>query len=604
MTVLGEAFIEVRSDLKPFIRDLDKEVKAAAERMEKTLQASISNGISGGAGGRDGERLGEELGDGVGRGMKRQLGDKGKPPWVQIAAALGSALDDGLSALPVEVKAGIVTGIVAALPFLSAAIAGATTAALGAGLAGLGTLLAFQYTQVEEAGLKLTDKLREELVGAAQPFVNVLRSSFQFLENRIEGLRPRLDRIFATASTFVGPLIEGLADAFDFITESFDNIGDDMKPFVKELANGFAIIGIAIGDSLEILASTGEEGVEGLRDLFFAAGQLIGGFARLVQILTEVYGVVRDISLAVPYLVGPLAFFFQASDEAATGVDEYGNATEGLTEKILGTVSATDRETKSLKEAAAAMDKARDSAFGLIDATLDYEESIDDLSDTLKENGRTFTAETEKGRENIRALGDAIKAAQADSEKRYAEGKLSAEEANALYRQEVDEILRIAKAHGISEEAIRGVYDEAIKLVNLPQPDTGWLNQIASGANLTAAALERALKAAQRLNSGAGGVGGGPGPGGHLEFGDGAIVHAPVEATVGDGGSEVIIPLTKPARAAQLMQMSGLDRMLQPANSMVQVFIGNEQLDPHVIRIVESNNTALGNSLAFGARGL
>ena len=52
------------------------------------------------------------------------------------------------------------------------------------------------------------------------------------------------------------------------------------------------------------------------------------------------------------------------------------------------------------------------------------------------------------------------------------------------------------------------------------------------------------------------------------------------------------------------MQMSGLDKMLGPSNSTVNVFIGNEQLDPHVIRIVESNNTALGNSLAFGARGL
>lgn len=603
MTILGEAFIEVRSDLSPFIKNLDKEVKAAAERMEKTLKDSLGKGISGGVGDKDGEQLGEKLGDGVGRGMGRKLGDKKKPPYISITAALASALDDGLSALPAEVKAGIVGGILLALPFLSAAIAGATAGALGAGLAGLGTLLAFQYTEVEEAGLKLADGLRTQLVNSAQPFVNVLISAFQFIENRVAQMGPRLDRILSASSGFVGPLVEGLVNAFDFITESFDNVADDLKPFVQELSAGFALMGAAIGDALEILVDTGEEGEEGLRDLFLAVYLLTIGFARLVAILTEVYGFVRDISDAVPLLVGPLSIFFEASDNAAEGADTYGDATQGLTEKIIGAVSATDRETKSLKEAATAMDKARDAAFGLIDATLDYEQSIDDLSETLKENGRTFTQESEKGRENIRAVGDAIKAAQRAAEERLASGKMTAEEARVLYDQEVAEILRIAKAHGISEQAIRQVYDEAIKLVALPPPDTGWLNQISSAADLTAAALQRALREAQRLRSG-GGTGGGKGPGGFLEFADGGMVAGPTPAIVGEAGPEVIIPLTRPARAAELMRMSGLDKMLAPATPTVNVFVGNEQLDARTYRIVTDNNNALSTSLAFGARGL
>lgn len=602
MTVLGEAFIEVRTDLKPFIRDLDREVKRAADHMEKQLKTSLSSGLAGGDG--DSERLGEQLGDGVGRGMKRKLGDKKKPPYITITAALASALDDGISALPAEVKAGIVVGILSALPFLSAALAGATSAALGAGLAGVGTLLAFQYAEVEEAGRDLAATLRAQFVGAAQPFVGVLIGAFTLVERRVEELRPRLDRIFANAATLVGPLTEGLLDAFDFITESLDNVSDDLKPFVKELASGFAIIGVAIGDALELLVETGEEGQEGLRDLLSAVAALIIGSAKLLAVLTEVYGFFRDIALEVPVVGGLFAIFFAEADRAAEGADSYGNETDILTNKILGAISATDKETKAIKEAAAAMDKARDAAFGLVDATLDYEESVDNLSDTLKENGKTFTQETEKGRENIRAVGDAIKAAQKDAETRYAQGKMSAEEAQSLYRQEVDEILRIAAAHGVSEQAIRAVYDEALKLVNLPQPDIGWLNQISSGATLTAEALERALRAAQRLNSGGGGVGGGKGPGGFTEFGDGGIVHAPTEAIIGDGGSEVVIPLTKPSRAAALMRQSGLANMLSAASTLVQVFVGNEELDARTVRIVEANNQSLGNSLAFGARGL
>lgn len=601
MTVLGEAFIEVRSDLKPFIQNLDKEVKRAADNMERQLKDSLNKGLTGGVGSKDGEHLGEDLGDGVGRGMKRSLGDKRKEPWISIIGAFGAALDDGISALPTEVKAGIVGGILLALPFLSAGIAGATSAALGLGLAGIGTLLAFQFVEVEQAGKDMADTLRVQLVESAQPFVSVLIGSFRFIERSIEELRPRLDRIFKTSSTFVGPLVEGLVDAFDFITESFDRVAGKLEPFVDELASGFAIVGAAIGDALEILVDTGEEGVEGLRDLFTAVAVLILGFAQLLAFLTEVYGVIRDISDAVPILVGPLSIFFAASDQAAQGAEDYGNTTAGLTEKIIGTISATDKETKALKEAAQAMDRARDAAFGLIDATLDYEQSIDDLSETLKENGRAFTQETEKGRENIRAVGDAIKAAQRAAEERMASGELTAAQARVLYEQEVAEILRIAKAHKISEAAVRAVYDQAIKLVALPPPDTGWLSQIAKGADLTTAALQRAVNEARKLNSG---TGGGKGHGGFTEFGDGGIVYSPTQATIGEAGAEVVIPLTKPSRAAQLMQQSGLAGMLSAAATMVQVFIGNEELDSRVVRVVEANNQALGSSLAFGARGL
>lgn len=602
MTVLGEAFIEVRADLRPFIRDLDREVRRAADSMERQLRDSLQAGLSGGD--RDSEQLGEQLGDGVGRGMRRRLGDPRRPPWVNITAALASALDDGISALPAEVKAGIVIGIIAALPFLSAAIAGATSAALGAGLAGIGTVLAFQYTEVEEAGRNLADTLRAQLVGAAEPFVNVLLRAFNEIELRVQDLRPRLDRIFAVSATFVEPLVQGLLDAFDFIIESFDNVSDKLEPFVEELATGFGVLGDAIGNALEILVNTGEEGEEGLRDLFNATAALILGAAQLLAILTEVYGFFRDLAIIAPPIGGLFSHIFGAFEQGRLGVRDYGHTNEQLTEQINGTISATDKQAKAIKEAAAAMDKARDAAFGLIDATLDYEQSIDDLDETLKENGRTFTQETEKGRENIRALGDAIKAAQKDAEDRYAQGKLSAEEANRLYRAEIDEILRVAKAHGINEAAIRAVYDEAIQLVNLPQPDTGWLTQIAKGADLTTAALERALRAAQRLHSGGGGVGGGKGPGGFTEFGEGGIVHTPTQAIVGDGGSEVIIPMTRPARAAELMRMSGLDKMLAPATPLVQVFVGNEQLDARTYRIISDNNQALSSSLAFGARGL
>ena len=100
MTVLGQAFIEVRADLKPFTRDLEKELDKTVSAFEKRLSSSIRDGLKDVGG--TGEESGEKLGDGVGRGMRRQLGDKRKSPWLQIVGAFASALDDGISALPAE----------------------------------------------------------------------------------------------------------------------------------------------------------------------------------------------------------------------------------------------------------------------------------------------------------------------------------------------------------------------------------------------------------------------------------------------------------------------------------------------------------------------
>ena len=88
------------------------------------------------------------------------------------------------------------------------------------------------------------------------------------------------------------------------------------------------------------------------------------------------------------------------------------------------------------------------------------------------------------------------------------------------------------------------------------------------------------------------------------EYAEGGIVNQPTQALIGEAGPEVVIPLTRPSRAAQLMQQSGLAGMLSAAATLVQVFIGNEQLEGRMVQVVERNNAALGNSLAFGARGL
>lgn len=597
MAVLGEAFIEVRADLGPFIKNLDKEVKKAAENIEGHFKKAIGNGLK--VSGVDGDKLGDELGDGVRRGMDRKLGDKRKPPWVNISAALASAMDDGISALPAEAKAGIVLGILAAVPFISAALAGAVSAGLGAGLAAGGIALAFQFTEVQEDAKHLGEILRLEFVGAAQPFVNELRDAFKFVELRVRDLRPLLDNLFANSAEFVGPLTQGIVEAITFMLQSFNRASGKLKPFVQELSSGFALIGAAIGDAFEILASTGEEGQEGLRDLLTLVALLIRGLAELIYFFTKAYGAVRDFSLQVPVVSGLFAHFFKASNDAAQGVDSYGNATDGLTESIFGNVSATEAQEKALKEASQAMEDAKKATFGLVEADIAYEESLDRLREALSDNGKTLATTTDEGRENLRRLGDAIKDAQTRAEEQYQSGKLNSQQAKLLYEQEIAAILKVAGAYGVTEGAIRKVYGEAIGLLNIPDAEPSWLNRIGAAAKRAADDLARAKSAAGSLSRMPAAANRG-----FQEYAEGGIVRTATQALIGEAGPEVVIPMTKPSRAAQLMQRSGLANMLGTAATLVQVFVGNEQLDSRTYRIVLENNAALSSSLAFGARGL
>lgn len=604
-TTLGEAYIAVKADLRPFTRELKGELEKVVDGFEKRINDSFNNLRLGDTDAKGlGSKLGDEFGDGFTDMFGRKLGNKNKPPWLAIPAAFAAALDDGISALPTEVKASIVAGILSAVPLVSAGLAGAVAAGIGAGFAVLGTVLAFQFDEVQERGARFVDNMRVRLVEAARPFGVAVLSALDTIETRVQTrLGPLLDRIFSKSAGFLGGLTEGALDTLEFILESVANNIDELGPFVEELSLGFGTLGAAIGEAFETLIDTGEAGQEGLRDLIFLVAGLITGTAQLLAFFTEIYGTLRNMAEdpVIAFFMGPLfSAFVNNSNRAAESTGQFGVANTELEPTFNGIISKTKDEEKSLKDLVKQLDAARDATFKLIDGQIAFERSLDELDEALEKNGKTLAFETEKGRQNLEALGDAIKDAQQDAENRYQQGKLNAEQAQALYDAEIAKIIAVAKAHGVTEAAIRAVYGQAIKLVNLPNLDPTPLERLAAAGKAAADALARAAREAERLR---GATGNRPWGGGPQEFADGGIVNSPTFGVVGEAGREVVIPLTKPARAAQLLQQSGLDQMLGGnGRTFVQVYIGNEAIDERMVRIVESNNTIQTFSLAYGAR--
>ncbi len=596
MTVLGEAFIEVRGDLKPYIRDLDRELKAATERFEKNLQQSFRDGLKNSD--KLGDETGEKLGDGIGRRLKQGLGDKKKPPWVNITAALASALDDGISALPAEMKAAIVLGIVAALPFISGALAGAITAAVGAGFAGIGAFIAFQFEQVEERGVELLANLRLLVVRAAEAFGPAMLHAMDTIENRFERLSPLLTRIFDESSRFVDPLVNGIIDFVEEVLKGVDASFDDAMGFVQELAFGLKILGTATGEFFRILASTGEAGQNAFRDLLVVTAALVIGLAQTIAAFTEIYDLVRGFAI----LSSPFTTYNLATTTAAEGVKHLGTRNRELEGTFNGVIKLTDEETKKLKELDKALRDAGEATFDLVQTQVDFERSLDKISESLKENGKTFDITNEKGRQNVESFLKGLKDAEAATATQVANGLINSQQAAAYYDVQIEKVRTLALAAGITNTQFDTMFGNIINVAQL-KLDAEAMGLTATTKELQAGSSEAAelfalLKRIRDFRLPA------QGTRGFSELAEGAIVSTPTHALIGEAGPEAVIPLTRPARAAELMRMSGLDKMLAPATPTVNVFVGNEQLDARTYRIVTENNNALSSSLGYGARGL
>lgn len=605
-STLGEAYIAVRADTRPFTDNLKRDVEAAAKMMETRLGDGVSHSLSRG-GTQGGREAAENFSNEFERSTRRRFGrSRERRPWyIAISSSLASALDDGISALPMEVKAGIVGGILLALPIASGALAGLVASALATGISGLGLLLVAQFDEVRTKTMEVWNFARDQLAQAALPFVTETLRAVDRVGMAILDWAPKIHSILnvAAGSGLLDTLTRGLLGVVDTILNTLGRVTPKLAPFTEAFAKGLEILAAALGEVIELLVATGDDGVKSMEDLIFFTAMLAVNLGRLLAILAEVWGFVHDIVAAAPYLFSFLGDYIAMSDAAAEKTTLYGDSLGDLTYQTDAAVVATKKQEQALKEAAKAMDQARDAAFKLIDTTVDYEESIDRLDETLKENGKTLDVTGDKGRENIRAFSRAFKDAQDRAEEYYQQGKLNAEQARALYQQELAQIMAIAKARGVDVTALQQLYQESLNLVNLPDPNTGWLQKILEKAGAAAAQLERANNAASKLNGNA------PLPSGGTrafsEYAAGSIINRPEVAVVGEAGPEVIIPLTRPARAAELAQQSGLAAMLGlQSQPNVYVYIGNEQIEGYMVKVVDRNNKALGTSMAFGARGL
>lgn len=609
---LGEAFVNVRADLKPFAKDLEKGLKAIIAAAEKKLAADPAIGRalqdkfnrSVGTGVSDG--LEEGFAKGTKKGTQRALTGMQK-----FLAAVADFADDGLSAIPAKVKAGILLGVVAAsvvvAPLLAGVISAAVTTGLGLGVLGLGIAIASQFDAVQDQFTAVGRNILDDLRDSASVFIDPLIRAGEILNDSFSDMGDMIAITFANASRSVEPLTEALTGFVEQLLLGVEVVSRKMRPLIEALAVILPEFGRDLATAFAILADGSAEAVVALRDIFDVLGTLIIVTAGFIRALSDLYFWIRVVSLAM--------------------VNDFGSAAELLAERERNAKLATGQLTDGLSPLNTALGKtaseaeaARLAISGLVteqlagvNATIGYEQAIDDLQASIKEGNRDFRVTEENGRANLRLVEQAIgfAARQRDAElARAAETGRSVDSINAAYQREITQIENVIGANVKQDKSLKDMFATArgapkevaiqVKTPGLQAATTNWLRFREAVRNAIST-----LVAAGVANI----TGSGSGLKTTVQYANGGIVTSPTLGLIGEAGyKEAVIPdpAVMPKRAMELSNRFGLTQMiadsLGSAQTVVNVFIGSQRLEQIADYRIALNNTSQAQSLSYGPR--
>lgn len=607
---LGEAFINVRADLAPFAKDLEKGVRKILREAEKKIAAEAGTGRS------IGNAIGKETQRGVSDGIDRGMDDgfkKGAQKAAKSAqgflATLGDFVDDGLSAIPPKVKAAIVIGVVAAAavaaPLLASLIAGAITLGVGLGITTLGVVLASRLQVVTRQFSNLGTILLDRLTTAASHFAPPLVAAAETILNVFERSFDRIDEIFGQASLLIAPLTEAFLGFIQALLPGISALVKASRPIVEMLRTSLPQLGQDIATAFEVIATAAPEATLALADLINWIGIFIIATAGLIAALAKLYGALRivgavltgDFKSAMALMVLSAHDSNLASGQLVDGLDNLDIGLNSTASKALAAKLAISDLTKTM--------------LASLDSTIGYEQAIDDLADSIKSGNKDFDVRHEKGRTNLRLVKQAIEnaALQRDTEiSRAQETGRSIDSINADYQKEIATIQKVIGKNGDQSQSLKDVFAEAKKLptdVAIEVQTPGLAAALRGFRTLGSVAAAAARIAANAINT----ANGGSGLRTAKQYALGGIVTAPTNAIIGEAGyKEAVIPdpAVMPGRAMQLSNQLGLTSLiaktLGAAQTVVNVFIGQQRLEQIADYRIGVNNQAQANQLAYGPR--
>jgi TP901 family phage tail tape measure protein len=206
--------------------------------------------------------------------------------------------------------------------------------------------------------------------------------------------------LYAQGAKGIGEWTMKVNDA-GFASEQADIRTDNLKGDIERLGGAFESFGISVGETadgpLRWLTQRLENLVE-LADAFVTAEDNLTtqtlGTARGFSTLADTVDVAAEKEKDAEHQA---ALLTSEREREAAMVDRYKASTE------LATVATAD-QTEAMEELRQEAFDSANAILGLSDANIGYEQSVDDATKAIKDNGKTLDINTQKGRDNKTAL--------------------------------------------------------------------------------------------------------------------------------------------------------------------------------------------------------
>jgi len=287
-------------------------------------------------------------------------------------------------------------------------------------------------------------------------------AAIQLLDSAIDSLQRSMRKALPGTEKLAGQLLD-LRDAkVDRLGQQFHDLGDDLD-FLEQNAKGQSLVEWIpdIKGMVPGLTSAGER-IHQLADETAALDSALASIAATstkdaraaFDALAASEGLSSEQQKA---LLRQLPQYTEALAGTANQARLAGTATDGLTGATEGNTDATDENTDALVANINKMREKRSEAIRAANAEINYQASIDDARQSLKDNGKTLDITTEKGRANKSALLD-MAAAWND---------LSNKEKNSLGARKaaIDQFVDLATKMGMSEDKARAL---ARRILEIP----------------------------------------------------------------------------------------------------------------------------------------
>lgn len=392
------------------------------------------------------------------------------------AAGQFNAAAEGVNKTDVYTKAGIIG---AAIPVGVTALAAAGGAVIGAGAiaaVGIGIKGAVDGPGgqvIKDEFASLVDDLRGRFTAATADWFQPLVGSAHTFREALDEIP--MEQIFADAKDFIDPLAEGVAGLAKGAGKGFAALVHEGEPVVKRLSKEFGELGDDIDESLSAISMGAQGGADALGDILDLTGAIIRGFGKMVLGAEKIYETLENAPVT-GWFHDMWAEFLES--DAPKDVPAFAADLDGVAQSANGVAASGDKVADAWEGAAAAMEDYEDTLhnivdvqLGVLDAAIGYEQSLDDLTDSIKENGKNWDITTQKGRDNTEALEEAYKAALEYRDAQVANGE-QVGVANARLDAQIEFLRRVAMQAGMTKEEFDRMTAGLKNFINAPQDKT------------------------------------------------------------------------------------------------------------------------------------